>query len=75
MDGELSIGENGGDDNRGQRHGKSPSGGRGPAGLTCVTDHSPKHTALFLRAYGPSKWRASKRSHYMGASSGGTPGK
>jgi len=37
MDGKLSVGENGGDDNRGQRHGQTPSGGRGPAGLACVT--------------------------------------
>jgi len=38
MDGELPVGKNGGDDNRGQRHGKTPSGGRGPARLTCITD-------------------------------------
>jgi len=38
MDGELPIGENGGDDTLGQRHGKTPSGGRGPAGFTSVTD-------------------------------------
>jgi len=38
MDGKLAIGQNGGDDNRGHSHGKTPSGGRGPTGLTCVTD-------------------------------------
>jgi len=38
MDGERPIGETGGDDNRGRLHGKTPSGGRSPAGLTCVTD-------------------------------------
>jgi len=38
MNGELSLGKNGGDDNRGQRHGKTPSESGGPAGLTCVTD-------------------------------------
>jgi len=37
MDEKLSVGENGGDDNPGQRHGQPPSGGRGPAGLACVT--------------------------------------
>jgi len=37
MDGERPIRKNGGDDNWGQRHGQTPSGGRGPAGLTCVT--------------------------------------
>jgi len=38
MDGELSVRKNGGDDNLGQRHGKTTSGSRGPAGPTCVTN-------------------------------------
>jgi len=38
MNRELSLRESGGDDNRGQRHGETPSGSRGSAGLTCVTD-------------------------------------
>jgi len=38
MDRDLSVSENGGDDNRGQRHGVTPSGSRGSAGLTCATD-------------------------------------
>jgi hypothetical protein len=38
MNGEVSLRANGGDDNRGQWHGETPSGSRGSAGLTCVTD-------------------------------------
>jgi len=38
MDGEHSLGKNGGDDNRGQHHGNTPSGIRVPTGLSCVTD-------------------------------------
>jgi len=39
MDGKLPVRVNNEDDNRGQRHGETPSGGRGPAGLTGVTNH------------------------------------
>ena len=38
MDGELSVRDNSGDDTRGQCHGKTLSGGRGPGGLTCATN-------------------------------------
>jgi len=38
MDGELSLRNSGGDDNRRQCHGKTPSRSRGSARLTCVTD-------------------------------------
>jgi len=38
MDRELSLRKNCGDHNLGQRPGESPSGSRGPAGLTRVTD-------------------------------------
>jgi len=38
MDRELPVGNNGGDDNQGQCHGKTPSGGKSPARLTCVID-------------------------------------
>jgi len=38
MDRDLSVRMNGGDDNRGQHHGKTHSGIRGPAVLTCVPD-------------------------------------
>jgi len=38
MDGKLSVRENGGDDNPGQRHGQTPSGGKDHTGLACVTD-------------------------------------
>ena len=46
MDRELSVRTNYGDDNRGQRHGETPSGSWGPAGLTLVTD---SHCQLHLR--------------------------
>jgi len=38
MDRELSLRKNSGDDNRGQRHGETPNGSRGSAGLTCATN-------------------------------------
>jgi len=38
MDGKLSFGGNGGDNNPGPHHGQTPSERRGPAGLTCVTE-------------------------------------
>jgi len=34
----LSVRENRGDDNRGQRHGRTPWGTGGPAALTCLTN-------------------------------------
>jgi len=44
IDGELSLRKIDGDDNRVQRHGETPSGGRGSAVLTCVTDsHCDQH--------------------------------
>jgi hypothetical protein len=38
LDGELTVRPDGGDDHRGQRHGKTPSGDRGPARNTWVTN-------------------------------------
>jgi hypothetical protein len=38
MDGNLSVGENGGDVIPGQRYGETLNGGSGPTGLACVPD-------------------------------------
>ena len=50
MDGNSSSRENGGDDDRGKRHGEPPSGRRDSAGLTCGTD------SIAIFTSGRSKW-------------------